>query len=150
MSSIRLRAPITLVALALTLTACVPPRLTSNDPVAAPAVAAHAFVREELYFGVKRRAGGEVTEADWARFLEEVVTPQFPEGLTVLQGQGQYRLADSTIVKESTRLILVLYESTPAIATAKRAAIFEITRRYKERFDQESVLRVTSMVQAAF
>jgi hypothetical protein len=111
---------------------------------------ARTFVREELFFGVNRRGGGRVSDAEWARFLEEIVTPRFPEGLTVLQGQGQYRLADQTIVKEPTRVIVVLYDNARRTTEAKDAAIAEITRVYKARFDQESVLRVTSVVRAAF
>jgi hypothetical protein len=139
-------------AFLLALSACAHPRLTSDQPVPAVATAqvdsATTFVREELYFGVKRRGGGEVSPADWSRFLEEVVTPKFPEGLTILEGQGQYRMADQTIVREPTRLIVVLYQ--PVVASTKAAAIAEITRSYKAWFDQESVLRVTSVVRAAF
>jgi hypothetical protein len=142
----------TTAAALFALSACTHPRLTSDQPArvvaSAQADSATTFVREELYFGVKRRSGGEVSAADWSRFLEEVVTPKFPEGLTILEGQGQYRLADRTIVREPTRLIVVLYQ--PIVASTKAAAIAEITRSYKELFDQESVLRVTSVVRAAF
>lgn len=107
------------------------------------------FVREELYFGANRRGRAPVTDAEWAVFLREVATPQFPEGLTVLAGRGQYRLQDGAIIEEGMHLLVLLYEQDAATAAAKDSAIREIVRHYKERFDQESVLRVTSLVVAA-
>src|SRR4051812_46014701 len=49
------------------------------------------WVRSDLYFGMRKRDGTIISEADWTDFLNTSVTPRFPDGLTVVQGQGRYR-----------------------------------------------------------
>src|SRR5690606_41197674 len=65
----------------------------SSDVCSSDLCAAGAFpmARLELYFGTQRPGGAPVTEAEWAAFLDEKVTPRFPDGLTVLTGNGQWR-----------------------------------------------------------
>src|SRR4051812_753030 len=60
-------------------------------PVAAAACTAGdtAMVRDVVYFGRNRPGGGTVNDADWQRFLDEVVTPRFPNGLTVVDATGR-------------------------------------------------------------
>jgi ribosomal protein S18 acetylase RimI-like enzyme len=139
-----------LLALALPLSGCAFPM--RGRPAAAAATDApprtEEFVREELYFGSNRRDRPAVSDSEWAAFVHDVVTPHFPQGLTVLAGRGQYRMADGTIVEEGTRVIVLLY---PREGAAERsAAVAEIARIYKHRFEQESVLRLTSAVRASF
>ena len=49
-------------------------------------------VQVDLYFGRDKPSGGEVSEAEWAAFLAESVTPRFPDGLSVLPVEGQTRV----------------------------------------------------------
>ena len=49
------------------------------------------MARLELLFGLGKREGGTISDADWAAFLDAEVTPRFPAGLTVLSGYGQWR-----------------------------------------------------------
>ncbi len=57
------------------------------------------FVRTELYFGTARE-GGAVTDAEFKDFVDNHVTPRFPDGLTLLKGDGQFRGADDVVIKE--------------------------------------------------
>ncbi|MBU8538473.1 DUF3574 domain-containing protein [Falsiroseomonas tokyonensis] len=101
-----------------------------------------AATRLEAYFG--RDAGGAevVDEAAWARFLDEVVTPAFPDGLTVLDGAGQWRGASGRIARERSKLLVVLAPgATPAAATARLAPVVAM---FRARFAQESVMVTTS------
>jgi hypothetical protein len=107
-------------------------------------------VRDELYFGTTRRDRNTVTDAEWTEFLRDIITPRFPDGLTVLTGRGQYRMEDGSLVVEGTHLLVVLYENTPESRAKRERAIDEIMRLYKERFEQESVLRVTALVNVRF
>ena len=50
------------------------------------------LVRDVLYFGRNRPAGGEVADADWEAFLGAVVTPRFPDGLTIVEAHGQKKV----------------------------------------------------------
>jgi hypothetical protein len=104
------------------------------------------LVRSELYFGRDRPTGGIVSEAEWRTFLAEHVTPRFPAGLTVLEAAGQYRDATGRIVREDSKVVVILHPGTPQTW----GAIDEIRAIYKKLFDQESVLLLSSRARAAF
>ena len=52
------------------------------------------FFRTELFFGLSRPNGSDVTEEEFQHFIDTKVTPRFPDGLTLLSGKGQFK--DST------------------------------------------------------
>ena len=70
-----------------------------------------AFARTELYFGTAKSDGTVVTEEEFRAFIDEVITPRFPDGLTVLKGDGQFRLDDGTVIKEQSFVVILLYSS---------------------------------------
>ena len=94
----------------------------------------------ELYFGRSIPGGGMVSDEEWAQFLAEVVTPKFPDGFTVLQGQGQYREKTGKIISEPSQILIFLYPAKTR--KASRAKIDEIRSAYIRKFNQESVLRM--------
>jgi hypothetical protein len=96
-------------------------------------------VQDMLYFGTEMPSG-RVTPDDWARFLAEVVTPCFPEGLTAWRASGQWRSATGTVMHEESHVLSLVHGDD---AGAERA-IREIVASYKARFRQEAVLRVRS------
>lgn len=98
------------------------------------------FWRTELYFGRDKNDGTQVSDEEWGKFLDEFVTPRFPDGLTVLEGKGQYRLQNGTIVKENSKVLVLLY--TPKTRLINNRKINEIRNEYKKRFKQESVMRI--------
>lgn len=104
------------------------------------------MTRLELLFGAAKPDGTEVSDADWLAFLDETVTPRFPDGLTVLDGRGQWRNARGEIVREATRVLLVWH--LPHARTA--ADIAAIRETYKQRFGQESVMRIDGVGCVAF
>jgi hypothetical protein len=107
---------------------------------------ATALARLELLFGTARKDGTEVTESDWRLFLDNEVTPRFPDGLTVLSGYGQWHVHESETAQEHLRVLVVWY----ARDKQGEARIEEIRRAYKERFDQESVMRVDGVSCVSF
>jgi len=104
------------------------------------------WARTELYFGTAR-PGGEVSDEDFTRFLDNVVTPLFPDGLTLLSGYGQFLGSDSILIKERSKVLILFY---PLRTPDANRNIQEIRRRYKEIFQQESVLRVDSVTLLSF
>ncbi|MEQ8282847.1 MAG: DUF3574 domain-containing protein [Parvibaculum sp.] len=107
------------------------PRTAFADPTT-------GAVQSTLYFGLELSDGGTVSERDWTRFLAEVVTPRFPDGLTVVDAYGQWRdpaLADAPIVREATKIIIVVHSETPEAAVA----LADIKTEYMDRFGQKSV-----------
>src|SRR5262245_38240310 len=99
-----------------------------------------AFARTELYFGTAKSDGSVVTEAKFREFVDQYVTPRFPDGLTLLKGDGQFRGADNEVVKEQSFLLILLYPSETFKESSR--LIDAIRADYKEVHDQESVLRV--------
>ena len=104
------------------------------------------LTKDELYFGLSKPEGGMVSEAQWQHFLNLVITPRFPTGLTVVAASGQYLNSSSELTKENTKLVILIYENSPT----RNQMIAQIIDIYKRMFDQESVLRVTSSVRVAF
>ncbi len=100
---------------------------------------AQAFARTELYFGTAM-PDGIVTEAMFQAFIDAQVTPRFPDGLTIVKADGQFRGEGDLIVKEPSFVLILLY---PAESFANRSRRIERIRTlYKEQFTQQSVLRV--------
>src|SRR5215218_6572844 len=89
----------------------------------------------DLYFGRNISSGGIVSEKQFRQFLAEVVTPRFPDGLSVLDVAGQFRGSNGVLVPD-------------AAAAAKKVG--QVVAAYKKRFDQESVLRAEHPVCLAF
>ena len=108
------------------------------------------FIRTELYFGRNIPTGGTVSEADWQKFVDEIVTPRFPDGLTVLDADGQWRGKDGSIAREESKVIILLYPRKDR--KVMNAKIEEIRAEYKKRFAQEAVMRidVTRSVEVSF
>jgi len=107
-----------------------------------------AMVRTELFFGLDRADGPDVTDAEWQAFVNEVVTPRFPAGLTVLSADGQWRDSSGAVIHERSRVIILL-RSADAPKELEQS-IEEIRKTYAERFKQDAVLRMDSVVRAAF
>jgi hypothetical protein len=128
--------------LLFSLTACTAPL----HPPAVPAPAGQSYVREELFFGMRKPDATLVTEAEWQAFVDSVVTPRFPDGLTVLAGYGQYRLNDGTLIHEPSRVLILIHQRAPDVERRIR----EIAAIYCRRFAQESVMRVRERVEAEF
>src|SRR5262249_54928240 len=104
------------------------------------------FHRTELYFG-RNRPGGEVSEAEFQHFLEVEVTKRFPDGLTLLDGLGQFQGSSGTVEKEKTKLLILLYPLSDRSADRR---IEDIRGAYRGQFQQESVLRVDTFERVSF
>ena len=98
-----------------------------------------AFVRTELFFG-SAKPDGAVTEEEFKAFLDDFVTPLFPDGLTVVKADGQFRGADGLTIKEDSYVLILLYPVEGQKASSRK--IDAIRAEYISRHQQESVLRV--------
>jgi hypothetical protein len=87
-----------------------------------------------------------VSERAFRRFLAEVVTPRFPDGLSVVDVAGQFRSGSGVIVREPSKLLVILVPDAAAVAKK----VGQIIAAYKRRFDQESVLHAEQPVCVAF
>ena len=99
---------------------------------------ADQFVKYQLFMGRGGESGEVVDDAAWEAFLRDTVTPRFPDGLTVLDGRGQWRDSEGLVQKERSKVLVIL---APPSDDGMRL-IDEISEAYERRFEQESVLRV--------
>lgn len=135
--------PMLTLPLLLPLLACAtPPALPACPPGLAAATLA------EAYFG-RNRAGQEVvTDAAWAQFMDEVVTPAFPDGLTVLDGAGQWRGRSGAVARERSKVLVVALPEGTAEQAASRLA--PVSAAYRMRFGQDSVMVTTAQACVGF
>ena len=106
----------------------------------------HQFTEYQLFMGRSGPEGEIVDDAAWDTFLADTVTPRFPDGLTVLDGRGQWRGTDGLIKKERSKLLVILVSP----ADDKTRLIDEISDEDKRRFSQESVLQVVENTCVSF
>ena len=109
--------------------------LTSG--VATCGLTAKPHVVAELIFGrnIGDRLG--VGEGEFRRFVDEEVTPRFPDGFTVLDGRGQWREGGRIVREPSKVLVVALVEEERG-----RAELAAIAEAYKARFRQHSVITI--------
>jgi hypothetical protein len=104
-----------------------------------------AFIRTTLYFGLGQRLGW-ISAHQWRSFLRNEVTVRFPQGFTVLDAQGQWRGDSGLIMRERSKVLLIVHRDTAESWTNIHALI----ALYRERHDQESVLQEDAEVCATF
>ena len=93
----------------------------------------------ELYFGLDIPGGGRVKPPEWQGFVDDVITPQFPDGLTIDKISGQWRDATTEeTIQESSRVVMILYKASENA----EQAIEDIRATYKSQFQQDSVMRL--------
>jgi hypothetical protein len=95
-----------------------------------------------LFFGGDAGQGRAVSDAEWAAFMAEEVTPRFADGLSVIDVAGQYREPSGQLVRERTKLIIVVVFDAPAHLSKVQAAI----DAYNRRHNQNSVFRTEHAV----
>jgi hypothetical protein len=105
---------------------------------------AHLWYRTELYFGRSMPNGGQVSDAEWQAFVDEVVAPRFPDGFTVLDASGGWRGADGKVVREPSKVLVVVH------GARDEDDIEAIRAAYLQRFKQESVLVVEERARVGF
>lgn len=91
-------------------------------------------VSDRLFCGRSIPDGGEVSDADVAAFLDEVVTPRFPEGFTSWTAVGNWRGEE-----EKTLVLELLHPYGRGFDEKVR----EIAAEYRKRFRQQAVMRVS-------
>ena len=94
-----------------------------------------AMLTAELLFGRKIGDRVGVSETDFRRFVDQEVTPRFPDGLTVLDASGQYRDSSGRLIREPSKLLLIVLKDEPE----GRTRLAAIAEAYKSRFQQQSV-----------
>lgn len=101
----------------------------------------------ELFFGrnVGDRPG--VSEEAFRKFVDQELTPRFPEGLTVLDGGGQWQGPENKLIREAAKVVILVLPEQDEDELRK---LGEVRQAYVQRFAQDSVMMVTQKACVAF
>ena len=119
---------------------------------------ASPWIASELFFGLSfQRDDGnsvDIPLTEFEEFVDRVVTPLFPDGLTWVQTKGQYRNDEGIVVKENSIQMSVYSPTTntevdndtnDTIAYHHFESLKVIAETYSIEFQQESVLVVSDL-----
>lgn len=93
----------------------------------------------QLFFGRHIGDTPAVTDEVFRRFADEELTPRFPDGLTILDGGGQWRGPENQLIREAAKIVLIVL---PPRGDAMQR-VNAVRAAYKARFRQDSVLLIT-------
>ena len=101
----------------------------------------------ELFFGRNIKGRQPLTDAEWVDFAARTIAPNFPDGFTLFDGEGQWRNPRTgQIAGGRTKILLVAAEPEPDLSRRLSAVI----EAYKAQFRQQSVGIITRDACAAF
>ncbi|MCP9904517.1 DUF3574 domain-containing protein [Cyanobium sp. BA5m-21] len=104
-----------------------------------PAQAAESgWLKSELYFGARIANGSLISPEAWAEFLEQVITPAFPDGLTVVQALGQMRSSNGVIRQQPTWVVVILRPR----GSLEDQRIRSVINNFRSRFKGAELMRV--------
>jgi Protein of unknown function (DUF3574) len=121
---------VTAVVLASSLSGTARPQLLECRGVQKPRHVA------ELTFGRSIEGRLAVSETQWVQFVDDEITPRFPDGLTVFDAAGQWwDKASNKIIREPSKIVLIVLPGN----AEDLARLNEIAEAYKRSFRQQSV-----------
>ena len=118
-----------------------PPKVV---PAAAtnPCVQGSVQVQTTLWFGLSRAHGRDISEKAWQGFIDNDVTPRFKDGLSVYNAKGQWLGDDGHLARENSKALMLIHSADKE----NDQKIEQLRQIYKQRFEQESVMRVDNTV----
>ncbi|MFC3076894.1 DUF3574 domain-containing protein [Phenylobacterium terrae] len=109
-----------------------------EPPPPAPCPAGEEPLRTaQLFFGPNIAGQPGISETAFTSFVEEELTPRFPQGLTVLDGGRQWQGSENALIRQAAKVVVIVL---PRKGSDK--LLDEVRARYKSRFQQESVLLI--------
>lgn len=95
----------------------------------------------KLYFGMTKGTDKEIMNEDFMDFVDECITSRFPDGLTIINGYGQWLNKDGRIIREKCKVLILIVELWDDITQGN---VYDIRNEYCEQFQQESVIIVVN------
>ena len=88
----------------------------------------------QLFLSAKPPA--KISDKDIRRFVDTEVTPRFPDGVTVVDGGGQWRGAENRLIREAAKVVMIVLpeKGDPA------ARVEAVRAAYRSKFRQDSVV----------
>jgi len=117
-----------ILVLGLGLTGC----MTAPKPVCP---AGQAQLRTaQLFLGA--RAPTKVSDTDLRKFVDAEVTPRFPDGVTVVDGGGQWKGDENRMIREAAKVVMIVLPERGD----PNAKVEAVRSAYRTRFKQDSVV----------
>jgi hypothetical protein len=88
----------------------------------------------QIFLGAQ--APARVSERELRKFVDTEVTPRFPDGVTVIDGGGQWKGADNRMMREAAKVVLIVLPTRGDPHTRMEA----VRSAYRVRFKQDSVV----------
>ena len=102
-----------------------------------------SWQKTEVFLGMRSESGDLIEANEFRNFLKGVVTPIFPNGLTVIEAYGQMRQNDGQVTHQPTSILIIVSPKSTAATQQMRTVI----RDYKARFGNPQVMRLISTIQ---
>ena len=78
----------------------------------------------------------KVSDSELRKFVDAEVTPRFPDGVTVIDGGGQWKGDDNRLIREAAKVVLIVLPPRGD----PQARVEAVRSAYRTRFKQESVV----------
>ena len=88
----------------------------------------------QLFFTAK--APAKLDETALRLFVDQEVTPRFPDGVTVVDGGGQWKGAENQMIREAAKVVMIVL---PAKGDPT-AEVEAVRMAYRARFKQEPLV----------
>ena len=105
----------------------------------------YKYVKTEMYFGRNMTDGTSVSHEEFNKFLNEIITPLFPMGLTVHDVNGQM-FDGKQIEKELSFVVVIVHE--PTVDYNKK--VDKAIDSYKTHFKTTQVMQTRYVIDANF
>ena len=100
-----------------------------------------------FYLGRSRAEETAESRAAWVQFVQDEVTPRFPDGFTVFEGQGAWgNPKTGETIYEASKVLVILHPDT----TESRQKVVLLAEAYRRTFDQQAVLTSQALTCATF
>lgn len=103
--------------------------------------------RTDLFFGMNIPGGGQVTNEQWEKFNDSIVSPRFPEGYTEWDAAGKWMDTETKqTITENTKVLTFIGKKS----RIRESLLDSVTQYYILQYKQQAVLRVDSKSRIKF
>jgi hypothetical protein len=88
----------------------------------------------QLFLSAKPPA--RISDNEFRRFVDAEVTPRFPDGVTVVDGGGQWQGDENRLIREAAKVVMIVLPETGDPAGRVEA----VRAAYRTKFRQDSVV----------
>jgi len=107
--------------------------MSAPKPQACPAGQAQ-LQTAQLFLGARQPT--TPNDGDLRRFVDQEVTPRFPDGVTVVDGGGQWKGSENRMIREASKVVLVVLPASGGGG----AKVEAVRTAYRSKFKQEPVV----------